>query len=124
LHVVCFGQPDSTPGILSWEELNSGGVRHELPTLDVSDMVLMLYTSGTTGLPKGAVHSHRFVAMQFTAAARLGVTESDCLVLYLPLFHIFALVAGLLMMTAVGARVVLMPRFNPDPPTKLRSGSA
>jgi fatty-acyl-CoA synthase len=113
LLVACVGQPDSTPGVLSWEELNSGGVRHELPALDVSDPVIMLYTSGTTGLPKGAVHSHRFVAMQFTGAARLGITEVDCLVLYLPLFHIMALVAGLLMMTASGARVVLMPRFNP-----------
>jgi fatty-acyl-CoA synthase len=112
LHLVCVGQPDPTPGILSWEELKSGGGRHELPALDVSDPVIMLYTSGTTGLPKGAVHSHRFVAMQFTAAARLGVTEADCLVLYLPLFHIFGLVAGLLLMTAAGARVVLMPRFN------------
>jgi len=112
LDLVCVGQPDQIPGILSWEELTSGGERHELPALDVSDPVIMLYTSGTTGLPKGAVHSHRFVAMQFAGAARLGITEADCLVLYLPLFHIMALVAGLLMMTAAGARVVLMPRFN------------
>ena len=69
-----------------------------------SDLSILLYTSGTTGRPKGAVHTHRFVQTQFAVADRLGLTESDCLVLYLPLFHIYALVAGLILMTVVGAR--------------------
>ena len=112
LQVICTGQSETTQATPTWEDLARAEPRHRLPTLDVSDPVIMLYTSGTTGVPKGAVHSHRFVAMQFTGAARLGLTETDCLVLYLPLFHIFALVAGLVMMTAVGARIVLVPRFN------------
>ena len=112
LQVVSVGPPGSAAGSLTWDEVNRDSEQRELPALDVSDPVMMLYTSGTTGVPKGAVHSHRFVAMQFTGAARLGITEADCLVLYLPLFHILALVAGLLMMAAAGARIVLMPRFN------------
>jgi acyl-CoA synthetase (AMP-forming)/AMP-acid ligase II len=100
-------------GALSWRVIASAPLApgRTVPAAP-DDPVVMLYTSGTTGLPKGAVHTHRFLSSLLTARQRLELSEDDCVVLYLPLFHVYALMAGLVLMTAVGAKVVLMERFD------------
>ena len=113
LAVVGVGIDSDLPDVIAWTRLlKTGADEDRLPRVEVADPAIMLYTSGTTGRPKGVVHTHRFVATQFAAADRLGLSEADCLVLYLPLFHIYALVAGLILTMLVGARTVLMPRFD------------
>jgi fatty-acyl-CoA synthase len=100
-------------GALSWYDIASappapGSLAPPAP----DDPVVMLYTSGTTGLPKGALHTHRFLPSLLSARQRLELSEEDCVVLYLPLYHVYALMAGLVLMTAVGAKLVLMERFD------------
>lgn len=75
------------------------------------DVVLTLYTSGTTGFPKGVMHSHRVIGNMDDAAERLRLDEADVAVMYLPLFHIFALAATVTFM-ARGAAMVLMEVFE------------
>jgi acyl-CoA synthetase (AMP-forming)/AMP-acid ligase II len=104
--VVGGAAPDGT---MAWDELGGEWTPDATGPDDVS---VILYTSGTTGAPKGVVHSHRFLPPLFSAARRLGLTEADSLVLYLPLFHAYALMAGLVMMVAAGAKIVLMRRFD------------
>jgi acyl-CoA synthetase (AMP-forming)/AMP-acid ligase II len=103
-------------GAVSWRDIVSAPSAPPAPDDPVlaapDDPVVMLYTSGTTGLPKGAVHTHRFLPSLLSARQRLELGEEDCVVLYLPLYHVYALMAGLLLMTAVGAKVVLMERFD------------
>jgi acyl-CoA synthetase (AMP-forming)/AMP-acid ligase II len=112
LQVVAVG-PNAPAGVTRWSEVASGpsSPAAAVPVAP-DDPVVMLYTSGTTGLPKGAVHTHRFLPSLLSAAQRLGLSEDDCVVLYLPLFHVYALMAGLVLMTATGAKLVLMERFD------------
>lgn len=80
-------------------------------SLSPDDTVIMLYTSGTTGFPKGVMHSHRIIANLEDVADRIRLSEQDVAVMYLPLFHIFALGATVTFMVR-GAAMVLMEVFD------------
>jgi len=73
---------------------------------------IQLYTSGTTGRPKGAVLSHRALFTNLTTVARVWQwTEDDRLLLTLPCFHLHGLGLGILTSLLVGSSVALRPRF-------------
>jgi len=75
--------------------------------------VLMLYTSGTTGFPKGVMHSQRnFVLAGEGFVARMWLQAADRLLCILPMFHINALFYSLAGTFAAGASLVLAPRFS------------
>lgn len=74
---------------------------------------LILYTSGTTGKPKGAVHTHGSLGTMVDAlAAAWRVTADDRLLLCLPLHHLHGLVVGLLGCLAVGSVCEFEPEFD------------
>jgi malonyl-CoA/methylmalonyl-CoA synthetase len=76
--------------------------------------LLILYTSGTTGPPKGAVITAGNVAANLDALARAWAwTERDTVVHALPLFHVHGLVLGLLGSLRVGGALAWVPRFDP-----------
>jgi long-chain acyl-CoA synthetase len=80
------------------------------------DIALLVYTSGTTGSPRGVRLSHRALLAnrEQTAALRPApVIPVDRVLLSLPLFHIFGLAAGFLQVCWAGATVVLVERFEP-----------
>jgi malonyl-CoA/methylmalonyl-CoA synthetase len=77
--------------------------------------LLVLYTSGTTGPPKGAVITHRNAAFDLDALADAwGWTGDDVLVHALPLFHVHGLILGLFGSLRVGGTLRLLPRFTPE----------
>ena len=74
------------------------------------DPAVVLFTSGSEGLPKGVVLSHRnIMANVAQVLARFDITSSDILFNALPIFHSFGLTAGLLLGTLTGMRVYLYP---------------
>jgi len=83
-------------------------------TCDPQDNVFILYTSGTTGNPKGAMLSHHNIAKnaeQVTAV--LHTTENDVFLLAVPFFHCFGCVMGIAGSVAWGASMVPMQIFRP-----------
>ncbi len=77
--------------------------------------LLILYTSGTTGLPKGAILSAANVASNVDVLARAWEwTAEDTVVHALPLFHVHGLVLGLYGSMRVGGGLVWLPKFTPE----------
>ena len=99
-----------TPSPVSRERV---GVRAEQRAVDANPL-LILYTSGTTGLPKGAVLSAANIAAGLDGlAAAWKWTNADTVVHALPLFHVHGLVPGLFGSVRCGGALHWFPRFEP-----------
>jgi long-chain acyl-CoA synthetase len=89
------------------------------PDRDVADVAdqdtaVILYTSGTTGTPKGAELTHSNLRTNARISGGLGNTSEDDTVLgALPLFHSFGQTCGMNAAVTVGARLSMIPRFDP-----------
>ena len=80
------------------------------------DLALLLYTSGTSGRPKGAMLTHRALRASVEQVHQLehpAVTPDDIVLLVLPLFHVYALNGTLAGAARTAATVVLVDRFDP-----------
>jgi fatty-acyl-CoA synthase len=89
------------------------GLAERQRAVDPDGTALIMYTSGTTGFPKGVMHNHNIVRNITDQANRMGVTPRDVILMYLPLFHAFGLFEGPLMSMLTGARMVLTTLFDP-----------
>lgn len=80
------------------------------------DTAVLLYTSGTSGRPKGAMLTHRALLANLAQLSQIEppvVAPDDRVLLVLPLFHVYGLNAGLGMAAYVGATGVMAERFDP-----------
>ncbi|MDD3726029.1 MAG: long-chain fatty acid--CoA ligase [Candidatus Ratteibacteria bacterium] len=87
----------------------------EVPEIDQKeDVAAILYTSGTTGYPKGAMLTHRNLLFNVNSILQvLKVDENDIFLTVLPLFHAFGATAGMISPIAVGATIATVPKFIP-----------
>ena len=84
-------------------------------TPDPLAVAALLYTSGTTGFPKGALLSHRAMMMVATnSATRLGLSAGDRWTSIIPLFHCAGCILNLLGCLSLGAAYVGVPSFDPE----------
>ncbi|NKE58990.1 long-chain fatty acid--CoA ligase [Lentzea sp. PSKA42] len=86
------------------------------------DTAVILYTSGTTGEPKGAELSHANMVLNALTCHRLfGVVDHDVHLVTLPLFHSFGQTVQMNAGFGTGATLVLLPRFDPNSALSLMS---
>ena len=117
--VVIVGEGDYD-GTVAWrtalergEAVSDAALDDRAGQVDPDDPVFIMYTSGTTGFPKGVVHDHRLIRNVEERAFRMAITERDTIMSYLPLFHAFGYSEAALMSMATGARQILTETFDP-----------
>jgi long-chain acyl-CoA synthetase len=93
--------------------LASVGASEDVTEVGSDDTAVILYTSGTTGTPKGAELTHGNLGRNVEVSLELFTLDSESVVLgALPLFHAFGQTCGLNTSVAVGAMLSLIPRFD------------
>src|SRR5918996_3117150 len=98
------------------EMLGSTEADHDVAGVDSEDTAVILYTSGTTGTPKGAELTHGNLKMnaEVTVDTLAETTEDDVIFGALPLFHSFGQTVGMNAAIYAGACLTLLPRFDPE----------
>lgn len=96
------------------EVLLSGDPSYEGPELADDDTAVILYTSGTTGKPKGAMLTHKNLYSNAQDTANyLKICEDDRVIATLPMFHVFCLTVALNAPLMNGGTVLIVPKFSP-----------
>ena len=112
-HVICFDGADGTA--LDYRDLLARGRLADvaLPEVGSGDIATMLYTSGTTGFPKGALLTHGgMLANSWGASQRLGGAPGDRWTSIIPLFHCAGCVLNLLGSLQFGGAYIGIPAFD------------
>ncbi|MDH3494993.1 MAG: AMP-binding protein, partial [Acidobacteriota bacterium] len=106
--------PEPSPGMLTWKQMlgfadgkSAAQLSKFQEGLSFDDPINIQYTSGTTGMPKGATLSHHNILNNgFMVAENMELTDRDRLVLPVPLYHCFGMVLGNLGAITHGATLI------------------
>ena len=106
---------------ISWETMLHQGTQvsdeqlhSRSAQVSVEDRMMLAYTSGTTGHPKGVIHCHKPVRNTYERAMLLGHNRNDVHLSYLPLFHAYGFSEVAMMVALTGGSQVLFDVFEPD----------
>ena len=106
-------QPESSAPVTPWLAALSAGHRPTEHTAQPDDLALLPYTSGTTGLPKGCMHTHRTLMHNVMGGALWGHGGPEAVGLgVVPMFHITGFVYGCMGSVAAGSTTVILPRWD------------
>lgn len=109
--VFVFGEAEGATPFATL--LQSSGPAPEVHIDPANDLVVLPYSSGTTGLPKGVMLTHRnIVANICQSLVPHSTSERDVVIGVLPFFHIYGMTVVMSIAVHLGATVVTMPRFD------------
>ncbi len=118
--VILLGQSPQ-PGTVDWASLaepaahvSADHLANRARAVDPTATAFIMYTSGTTGFPKGVVRTHELIRNVEERAALMAITADDTILNYLPLFHAFGLSEGAWMSLVTGARQIVTRGFDPE----------
>ena len=95
-----------------WADVLAQGLAPGAHTAKPDDMAMLPYTSGTTGLPKGCIHTHRTL-MSNAVGAQWGHAGPEAISLgVVPMFHITGMLYTVLGSVYVGSTTVILPRWD------------
>jgi len=101
------------PGTTRWLDALAAGQAPGPHTAGPDDMALLPYTSGTTGLPKGCIHTHRTLMHNTVGGGVWGHGGPEVVSLgVVPMFHITGFIYGALGSAAAGSTTVILPRWD------------
>jgi len=114
--IYAVGHAENEHGAVPFERLLAVSVhRRPLARRELTDTAVIVYTSGTTGRPKGAELTHIQLYMNCDIPGRLfDVRADDVVITALPLFHVFGLSSILNVCVRFGCTMSLIPRFTAD----------
>ena len=107
---------DNPSVLLFWQELEKSTFHDETsnPCAGLEDLAFILYTSGTTGLPKGAMLTHGNLASNVISCAQLfKITDEDVFLCLLPMFHSFAWTTCVVIPLYLNLKVVIVANIMP-----------
>ena len=108
------------PGVTLWSDALAAAIAPGPHLAGPDDLCVMPYTSGTTGKPKGCIHTHRTVMSTIVAGAAWVDMQADSVILgTLPLFHVTGMQCSMNQPLYRGATVVLMTRWDRDTAAEL-----
>jgi long-chain acyl-CoA synthetase len=112
-YVLSLSGAAAPDGASAFEQLLAGEDTRDIVAAGADDTAVVLYTSGTTGKPKGAELTHFQLFMNCTIAGELfGYRPDDRMLAVLPLFHVFGLSSVLNIAVRFGGSMTLVPRFD------------
>jgi acyl-CoA synthetase (AMP-forming)/AMP-acid ligase II len=102
-------------GVYRYEDLIAGAAAPAPAAVDEEDLAWIVYTSGTTGRPKGAMLTHLgLVQMALQYERCMKAAAGDRMIVAVPLSHVTGLTASILVMVRAGGTLVLMEEFKAD----------
>jgi len=112
-HVIVLG-PAGNDAYTTFESvLKKGTAEFEPVDTDENDLCHLMYTSGTTGWPKGVMATHRNIWHNATNFGNVHFKPEDTIMVATPIFHCWGLVNGSFGMLSKGGTVITVERFYP-----------